>query len=142
MAVAIFTIFKPAFGQHELVKSDVAVIKAAVIGGGIGFYDGLIGPGTGTFLLFALVSVLGVTFLQASATAKFVNIATNLASIVVFLPFGHFIPMLFALMAPANMFGGFIGARTALDKGSNFVRAIFIVMILVLITRFIATLIG
>lgn len=142
MAVAIFTIFKPAFGQHELVKSDVAVIKAAVIGGGIGFYDGLIGPGTGTFLLFALVSVLGVTFLQASATAKFVNIATNLASIVVFLPFGHFIPMLFALMAPANLFGGFIGARTALDKGSNFVRAIFIVMILVLITRFITTLIG
>lgn len=139
ICVAIFTLVKPAFGQHEKLSGEAAVVKSTLLGGGIGFYDGLIGPGTGTFLLFALVSVLGVTFLQASATAKFVNISTNMASLVIFIPNGNFIPLLWALMAPANMLGGFIGAKTALDKGSYFVRAIFIIMLLVLIARFVIT---
>lgn len=139
IGVAIFTIIRPSFGQHEKLESKVAVAKAATLGGAIGFYDGLIGPGTGTFLLFGLVSVLGVTFLKASATAKFVNIATNLASLVVFIPSGHVVWQLVLLMAPANLIGGLIGARTAIDKGSNFVRAIFMVVILALIVRFITT---
>jgi uncharacterized membrane protein YfcA len=92
------------------------------------------------FLLFALVSVLGSTFLQASATAKFVNVATNAASLAIFIPGGHVLWALTLLMAPANLLGGVIGARTAIDKGSYFVRAIFIVMISVLIIRFIVTL--
>lgn len=142
MAVAIFTIFRPTFGQHEKTTAETPVLKASLLGTGIGFYDGIIGPGTGMFLLFGLVSVLGATFLQASATAKFVNVATNFASLVIFIPGGHIIWLLTMLMAPANLLGGLLGAKTAIDKGSNFVRAIFIVMLLVLITRFFTTIIG
>jgi uncharacterized membrane protein YfcA len=142
IAVAIFTLLRPTFGQHEKPNQEIALIKAALLGAGIGFYDGIIGPGTGMFLLFGLVSVLGATFLQASATAKFVNVATNFASLVIFIPGGHIIWLLTLLMAPANLIGGVIGARTAIDKGSYFVRAIFIVMLLVLITRFIGTLLN
>ncbi len=142
IAVAIFTIIRPNFGQQDKLSSETPVLKASVLGAGIGFYDGIIGPGTGMFLLFGLVSVLGATFLQASATAKFVNVATNFASLVIFIPGGHIIWLLSLLMAPANLLGGLIGAKTAMDKGSKFVRAIFIVMLLVLITRFVATLLG
>lgn len=142
IGVAIFTLARPSFGQHEKVNKDIAIIRSALLGAGIGFYDGIIGPGTGMFLLFGLVSVLGATFLQASATAKFVNVATNFASLVIFIPSGHIIWLLTLLMAPANLIGGIVGAKTALDKGSYFVRAIFIVMLIVLIGRFIGTLIN
>ena len=140
IGVAIFTIKNPTFGQSEKTFKNNHRLKATLIATGIGFYDGLIGPGTGMFLLFALVSVLGSTFLQASATAKFVNVATNAASLAIFIPGGHVLWALTLLMAPANLLGGVIGARTAIDKGSYFVRAIFIVMISVLIIRFIVTL--
>jgi uncharacterized membrane protein YfcA len=140
--VALFTIARPSFGQSEKTAKDIPVIRASILGAGIGFYDGLIGPGTGMFLLFGLVSVLGATFLQASATAKFVNIATNFASLVIFIPGGHIIWLLALLMAPANLLGGLVGAKTALDKGSYFVRFIFIVMLAVLIFRFFWTLIN
>lgn len=139
IGVAIFTILRPSFGQSEKLASDHKTLKATFIGAIIGFYDGLIGPGTGMFLLFGLVTLLGATFLQASATAKFVNVATNAASLIVFIPTGHIIWLLAALMAPANLAGGIVGAKTAIDKGSIFVRAIFIVMLLVLISRFIFT---
>lgn len=140
IGVAIFTIKNPTFGQSEKSLQNNHKLKATLIATGIGFYDGLIGPGTGMFLLFALVSVLGATFLQASATAKFVNVATNAASLAIFIPGGHVLWALTLLMAPANLLGGVIGARTAIDKGSYFVRAIFMVMISVLIIRFIVTL--
>lgn len=140
IAVAVFTLLNPSFGQQEKTGSKNYKLKANLIGLGIGFYDGLIGPGTGMFLLFGLISVLGATFLQASATAKFVNVATNAASLAIFIPGGHVLWLLTLVMAPANLLGGIIGARTALDKGSYFVRAIFLVMLTVLILRFITTL--
>lgn len=142
IGVASFTIAKPKFGQHEKFIAKASTLKAAFVGAAIGFYDGLIGPGTGMFLLFGLVSVLGVTFLQGSATAKFVNVATNAASLIIFIPSGHIIWLLTLVMAPANLLGGVIGAKTAIDKGSNFVRIIFIVMLAVLISRFFFTLLN
>ncbi len=140
--VALFTLARPTFGQNEMPTKTNPILRATILGGGVGFYDGLIGPGTGMFLLFVLISVLGVTFLQASATAKFVNIATNFASLVIFIPGGYIIWLVALLMAPANLIGGLVGAKTALDKGSYFVRLIFIVMLLVLISRFIWTFIS
>ncbi len=140
IGVAVFTLRNPDFGRSERLGKKHYKLKSNLIALIIGFYDGLIGPGTGMFLLFALVSILGATFLQASATAKFVNVATNAASLLIFIPGGHVIWLLTLVMAPANLLGGLLGAKTAIDKGSYFVRAIFIVMITVLITRFIVTL--
>lgn len=140
IGVAVFTLLNPNFGQHEKQLQNNYKLKAIFISTVIGFYDGLIGPGTGMFLLFGLVSILGLTFLQSSATAKFVNIATNAASLAIFIPGGHVLWLLTLVMAPANLLGGVVGAKTAIDKGSYFVRAIFMVMITVLIIRFIITL--
>ncbi len=138
IAVGSFTILRPDFGKLE-TNRDVSPALVPLIGLVIGFYDGLIGPGTGMFLLFALVSFVGTSFLGASAIAKFVNVATNLAALIIFIPGGHAIWLIAALMAPANLIGGYLGARTALDRGSSFVRLIFLTMLVALVVRLIST---
>jgi uncharacterized membrane protein YfcA len=131
---------RPDFGRHEITARVTSPVVAPILGLVIGFYDGLIGPGTGMFLVFGLVSLLGHSFLAASATAKFVNVATNLAALAIFIPSGHVLWLVAALMAPANLLGGFLGARTALDKGSAFVRLVFLAMLGILVARLIAAL--
>lgn len=88
----------------------------------IGFYDGAIGPGTGIFLILILVLHYGLTFLHASASAKFINIATNAASILVFGLTGNIWWLLGAIMALANLAGGVVGSSVAIKRGSGFVR--------------------
>ena len=138
IAVGIFTILRPDFGKFESHR-EVSPAIAPIIGAIIGFYDGLIGPGTGMFLLFSLVSFVGTSFLGASAVAKFVNVATNLAALIIFIPGGHILWIVAALMAPANLLGGYLGARTALDRGSSFVRVIFLIVLAALIVRLVVT---
>jgi uncharacterized membrane protein YfcA len=139
ICVGLFTIFRPEFGRHEVTSRVRSPFVAPLLGAVIGFYDGLIGPGTGMFLVFGLVSLLGNNFLGASATAKFVNVATNVAALAIFIPGGHVLWVVAALMAPANLLGGFLGAKTALDKGSAFVRLIFLVMLGLLVARLVIT---
>ncbi len=82
----------------------------------IGVYDGALGPGTGSFLVFALVGLMGYAFLEASAKAKIANFATNLGALVVFIPGGHVMWKVGAVMAAMNLAGGYTGARTAVAK--------------------------
>lgn len=138
IGVGTFTILRPDFGKLEKVR-EVSPALAPAIGLIIGFYDGLIGPGTGMFLLFSLVGFVGTSFLGASAIAKFVNVSTNLAALIIFIPGGHVIWLVAALMAPANLLGGYLGARTALDRGSAFVRYTFLLVLAALIVRLVIT---
>jgi uncharacterized membrane protein YfcA len=108
---------------------------ACAIGCGIGAYDGLLGPGTGTFLVIALVGVLGYAFLQASAQAKIVNAATNLGALIVFTMQGAPLWRLGLLVGAANIVGSYVGARTAVARGSTFVRVVFVVVVSALILR-------
>lgn len=106
-----------------------------LMGAGIGFYDGAIGPGTGSFLLIALVQLVGLSFLRASAAAKFVNIGTNLASVIVFGLAGHIWWQLGLLMGMANLLGGLLGSRMAVRFGSEFVRNLLLVAVGLLILK-------
>ena len=138
IGVGTVTILRPDFGKLEKVR-EASPALAPAIGLIIGFYDGLIGPGTGMFLLFSLVGFVGTSFLGASAIAKFVNVSTNLAALIIFIPGGHVIWLVAALMAPANLLGGYLGARTALDRGSAFVRYTFLLVLAALIVRLVIT---
>ncbi|MBK7721628.1 MAG: TSUP family transporter [Austwickia sp.] len=102
---------------------------AALIGAGIGCYDGALGPGTGSFLVIALVAGVGYSFLQASALAKTANVATNLAALAVFVPQGAVSWRIGLVMGVANLAGGYLGARTAVAAGQRFVRAVFLVVV-------------
>ncbi len=101
----------------------------------IGFYDGLFGPGTGTFLVFLLVIVVGYEFLKASATAKLVNISTNFGAIVTFQITGHIWWKLGLALAFANVTGALIGSRLAIRGGSPLVRKIFLLVVAALIAK-------
>jgi len=86
LAVAIYTLKKKDFGQHHtpLLSGGKERLYAILVGAGVGFYDGLFGPGTGSFFVFLFVRIFGYDFLRASAVSKVVNIATNLAALVWF----------------------------------------------------------
>lgn len=106
-----------------------------VVGGGIGFYDGLFGPGTGTFLVLALTAVLHLDLVTASATAKIVNVCTNAGALVMFAYQGSVYWQLAAVMAVFNLIGGTVGARMALSKGAEFVRGVLLVVVLSLVAK-------
>jgi uncharacterized membrane protein YfcA len=101
----------------------------------VGFYDGLLGPGTGSFFVILLVAVLGYGFLQASVNAKIANLTTNLAALAVYGTHGEILLALGIAMAVLNMAGGFIGARMATRNGSGFVRRVFLVVLSLLIVK-------
>ncbi len=135
---AVYTLKRKDFGQsHAPAHSGHReLLYAALLGGAIGFYDGFFGPGTGSFLIFLFVRFFGFDFLHASAAAKVVNVATNLAAIAYFLPAGYVLPLLAAVMAAANVAGSVTGTRLALRHGSGFIRQVFLAVAGVLIVKF------
>ena len=137
IAVAIYTWVKPELGMNENLKythkKRLAIV--ALIGLLIGFYDGIFGPGTGTFLVFFLVSGIGYAFLKASGTAKLVNISTNAGAILSFQLTGHIWWQLGLLLAFANVSGAIIGSRLAIKGGSPLVRKVFLAVTFLLIAR-------
>jgi uncharacterized membrane protein YfcA len=137
LVVAIYTWRKPEMGMTENLKytNRKRLVIVAVIGLLIGFYDGIFGPGTGTFLVFFLVSAIGFAFLKASATAKLVNIATNAGAILSFQLTGHIWWQLGLLLAFANVTGAIIGSRLAIRGGSPLVRKVFLAVTFLLIAR-------
>lgn len=137
IVVALITIFKPALGAVTKLKHSGAkhVARAGAAGAAIGFYDGLIGPGTGTFLVIALVGLLGYDFLMASAQAKIVNFATNLGALILFIPLGAVLWPLGLLMGAANIAGSWLGSRMAIARGAKFVRVFFLIIVGVLIVK-------
>ncbi|MCE1180117.1 MAG: TSUP family transporter [Micrococcales bacterium] len=135
--VGAYTLFKPSLGSETALRWDGRrhLAAAMAVGFFIGVYDGALGPGTGSFLVFALVGLMGYAFLEASAKAKVANLATNIGALVVFVPGGHVMWGVGSVMAVMNLLGGYLGARTAVAKGSGFVRVVFVLVVLAFIIR-------
>ncbi|MGC3962637.1 MAG: TSUP family transporter [Rhodocyclaceae bacterium] len=132
-----YTFLKRDFGREKrtpIVVRHIGLV-AALIGLSIGFYDGFFGPGTGSFLIFAFVRLFGMDMLHASATAKVVNFATNLAAIVYFSLHAGVLWKLGLFMAIANVAGAQVGTRLALRHGNGFVRWLLLAVVSVLIVK-------
>lgn len=131
VVVAGYTFFKKDFGQATSVTipENKIFFYGLVISLVIGFYDGFIGPGTGSFLVLALISILGFDFLHASANAKIINIATNIGSIAFFILKGKIFWNIAIPMAFCNALGGWLGAKTAIRKGNEFIRVFFLIVV-------------
>jgi len=135
--VAVYTWFKPDLGKFEnlrhLPKRRVQI--AAFAGVVIGFYDGIFGPGTGSFLMLILVASLGYAFITASAIAKVVNVATNVGAIIVFGINGAVLWQIGIILGVANISGAVLGARLAIKGGSTLVRKVFLLVTVALIVK-------
>ncbi|ARF55218.1 sulfite exporter TauE/SafE family protein [Streptomyces gilvosporeus] len=139
LAVLLFILFRPAFGTAPAPSEPVtrqrmlAAILAA--GLGLGFYDGLIGPGTGAFLVVTLTAILHMDLVTSSATSKVINVCTNLGALTMFAIQGTVLWQLGALLALLNLTGGLIGARMALKRGAGFVRGVLVVVVIGLLCK-------
>ena len=137
VAVLAYTLARKDLGMHHQPRwsGRAEVLVACGIGLVIGFYDGFFGPGTGSFLVFAFVRLLGYDFLNASVSAKLLNLATNVSALVLFAAKGHIWWHLTVPLAVANVLGSMLGTYMALRHGTGFVRAIFILVVSVLILK-------
>ncbi len=133
--VAAFTFLNKDFGATLRAPKARSVLAGVALGAGLGLYDGFFGPGTGSFLLFGFVALLGLDFLGASASSKVVNVATNLAAILAFAWAGQIRWELALPMAGFNIAGSQIGSRLAIAKGAPFVRRLFLGVVLALLGR-------
>ncbi len=131
VVVGVYTLRRPALGLETNLRHEgrARVWRVAAIGLGVGLWDGLVGPGTGTFFVILLVAVIGYGFLQATVLTKLANLTTNVAAIVVLGLTGHVLWGIGATMAVANLTGGAIGARMAIRHGNGFVRKVFLVTV-------------
>jgi len=135
--VGAWVLLKPALGEATALRftGHRHLALAMLTGLAVGFYDGALGPGTGSFFVFTLVGLLGYSFLEASAKARLANWATNLGALVVFIPQDAVLWRLGLAMGAANLVGGYVGARTAVARGSRFVRIFFVVVVSAFIVR-------
>ncbi len=125
-----YTLIRKDFGQNtpstELVTTRFGWLWG--LSAVVGFYDGFLGPGTGSFFVLGLIALVGFDFLHASAYAKLLNVATNLAGLVLFVTKGYVLYALAFPMAVANLSGALLGARLALRRGNGFIRVFFLLV--------------
>lgn len=134
----IYIYKKKQFGtvQTKTLSPLKQMVFGSVIGSVVGFYDGIFGPGTGSFFILGFVFFLGFEFVMASAYAKVINCLTNISALTVFIRQGHYILGIGLIMAFFNVAGSFIGSHLALKKGNDFVRKIFLVVVSIMIVRY------
>lgn len=144
VVVGTYVVLTPTLGERTELRFSGRRHTAAAMATGlaIGFYDGALGPGTGSFFVFTLVGLLGYSFLEGSAKARLANWATNLAALCIFVPQGAVLWQVGLVMGGANLLGGYVGARTAVRRGSRFVRVFFIVVVGAFIVRIGGELLG
>jgi uncharacterized protein len=137
LAVLAYTLARKELGRVHAPRfaGQRQTLAACLLGVTIGFYDGFFGPGTGSFFVFLFVRWLGFDFLHASASAKLLNTASNLAALSLFAWKGHVWWHFALVMAVANVAGSLLGTRLALKHGSGFVRSVFIVVVSALILK-------
>ena len=131
LVVFVYTLARKDFGQVHAPRMSgrQEALAMACLGGTIGFYDGFFGPGTGSFFVFLLVRWLGYDFMHASASAKLLNTASNVAALVLFGWKGHVWWHVVAFTAVANVAGSLLGARLAIRHGSGVVRVFFLLVV-------------
>lgn len=138
IAIAIYTFKKKDFGSYStrVLSDEKKYLFGFLLGIIIGFYDGFLGPGTGSFLVLGFVALLGFEFLEASAYAKIINCITNISALYVFISQGNYILEIAIIMAISNISGSIIGTRMAILKGNKFIRKLFLLVVGIMIIRY------
>ncbi|MGX1779038.1 TSUP family transporter [Nocardia brasiliensis] len=138
VGVAVFVTLRPSIGvtlaTHAPTRRKV-ILTIALAAGLVGFYDGLLGPGTGTFLIITFATLLGTEFVRAAAMAKVINCGSNVGALIFFGLTGHILFLLGAAMAVGNVAGAIVGSHMALRNGAKFVRVVLLVVVVAMVIR-------
>jgi len=138
IGVAAYVFQKRDFGASSVSRlaGRRQLLTSLGVGAVLGFYDGIFGPGTGSFLIFAFIGMFGLSFLSASASAKVVNAATNLSAVAYFASTQHILYAAALPMAGCNILGSLLGTRLAVLRGNRFIRVLFLGVISLIILKF------
>jgi uncharacterized membrane protein YfcA len=136
LAAAAYVIFSPRMTDED-AHQRLTQRGYAPVSGGIGFYDGFFGPGTGSFFVTSLVALRGLGLTRATGTTKLLNASSNLGSLIVFAAGGKVIWLLGLCMAAGAMLGGWLGSHYAMKHGARLIRPLLIVISLALTGRLI-----
>jgi uncharacterized membrane protein YfcA len=139
VVVAGYMLFRPAFGVTDRPPRMSGLRFDVLFGLGIGFYDGFLGPGTGTFFAMAFAIWLGFNLTKATAHTKVLNFASNLASLAVFLCTKHVWFAAGLTMGVGQWLGARAGSKMVVKRGTKFIRPIFITVVLAITARLIYT---
>jgi uncharacterized membrane protein YfcA len=137
IAMALYLFFRPTLGGENRYAGPTGknLALGAAIGLVIGFYDGFFGPGTGSFLVFAMVRILKFDFTTATGNAKLMNFGSNIASLITFIAAGLVVWRVALPMGAANALGSFVGAQLAITRGAKFVRWVFLLVAIAIAGR-------
>ena len=137
VAILIYTIFSPNLGEIDKEKRMSESLFYTIFGLSIGFYDGFIGPGTGSFWMFAFVSLLGMNLKSAVANTKILNFTSNIVSLAVFIGGGQILWLLGIVMGFGQMIGAYFGSHMVIKKEIKFIKVIFLTVVSLTIVKII-----
>ncbi|HWY74230.1 MAG TPA: TSUP family transporter [Verrucomicrobiae bacterium] len=130
VALGLYLVFRPRFGESDVQPRVGRGVFYAATGLGLGFYDGFLGPGTGSFWCMAFMVGLGFNMTKATAYTKAMNFASNLVSLVFFAIGGQVLLAAGVTMGLGQLIGAKVGSGMVLARGTQFIRPIFITMVL------------
>ncbi|MBR8702012.1 putative membrane transporter protein YfcA [Fusobacterium sp. DD29] len=140
LVVLGYTLMNKKMGEvHEFDElTDKTILYGRIMAFVIGFYDGFFGPGTGSFLIFGLIRIFKMDFPHASGNAKILNLTSNIASVIMFVYFKQVNYLYSVPVGIVMMLGAFLGARTAVTKGTKFIKPMFLTVTSVVLLKMIA----
>jgi uncharacterized membrane protein YfcA len=135
IVIALYFMFAPKLSDADRQARLNFALFVPVMGFAIGFYDGLFGPGTGSFLTMGFVTLFGLGLTRAAGHTKFVNLASNIGGLALFIPSGDVIWSAAAAMAVGQLAGGYLGARTGIRFGAKIIRPLVVVVSIAMAVR-------
>jgi uncharacterized protein len=134
IAIALYFLFGPKASDED-AHARLTPLAYSAVAGGIGFYDGFFGPGTGSFFALSLVTLMGMGLTRATAHTKALNLMSNVISVVVLAAGGHVLWLLGGCMAVGQVIGGRLGAHSAMRFGPRLIRPLLVVISLGMVAK-------
>lgn len=135
LGIAVYVLISPRLGAQRTKARLSLAVFSGLAGTTLGFYDGFFGPGTGTFWTLACLSLLGLDLTRATAFTKVVNLASNAASLLVFVIAARVNYQIAAAMIAGQLIGGRLGASLAVRHGAPFIRVIFLTVVFGMVVK-------
>lgn len=139
LIVLIYTLLNKKIGEENnfVGLTDNNIRNGRIMALTIGFYDGFFGPGTGSFIIFALIKIFKLDFTNASGNAKFLNLTSNLASVALFVYLGKVNFFYSIPIGIIMIFGATLGAKMAVTKGTSFIKPMFLIVTTIVLIKMI-----
>lgn len=135
IGIALYFTFAPKLSDADSHARLKFAVWVPAMGFCIGFYDGLFGPGTGSFFTMGFVTLFGLGMIRAAGNTKFLNLASNLGALALFIPSGDVVWPVALVMAVGQVAGGYIGAMTGIRFGARLIRPMVIAISIILALR-------